>query len=95
MDVIDLVEAFQVHNQVKLWFRFNVGVTAGVPDLYLTAEATEQDGTLGDRPTLASVSVRCSALNLRNWNAALTHAMYALDFQLALNELEKAEPKRA
>jgi len=38
--------------------------------------------------------VKCSTLNLKKWNSALIHAMYALDFQLALKELGHAEPKK-
>jgi hypothetical protein len=94
-DVRDLMIGFESHNQVTLESRFSVVWRQLKPDIVLTMLAHDPSQEIGEVPPLASVNVRCSALNLRSWNAALTHALYALDFQLVLHELEKAEPKKA
>jgi len=94
-DVTDLVGAFQDQNRVKVYFRFNVGKIGVAPEVFLTAECWGVDQETTEVPPLASVSVKCSALNLRAWNAVLTHVLYALDFQLALNEFGSVETKRA
>lgn len=92
-DVTDLVVGFQAHNNVRLSLRFGVVVEKKVPGIVIVAEAWED---LDDQPAakpLASLTVKCSALNLKTWNAALTHVLYAMDFQLALAEWERAEQK--
>lgn len=94
-DVRDLIMAFEQHNTVALTFRFALEMTGKAPDVVVTAEAHQNRSAIGEAPALASVSVKCSVMNLKTWNAVLTHVMYALDFQLALNELASAEPKRA
>ena len=95
MDVMDVVMAFEDQNSVKVWFRFNVGKVGKAPEVFLTAECWGKDKEPTEVPSSASVSVKCSALNLKTWNAVLTHVLYALDFQLALNEFESEQPKRA
>lgn len=92
-DVTDLLVGFQQHNNVRVKVDVEVEVGGKVPTLVITGKAiglTPADGVL---PLLASVSVICSDLNLKRWNAVLTHVIYALDFQLALAEFEEAEQK--
>ena len=91
-DVTDLVAAFEEHNQVRLSFRFGRVMAGKQPALAVTAEAWPKEEGSGEVKPLASVRVICSDLNLKSWNSALTHVMYALDFQLALNELAAKEP---
>lgn len=94
-DVTDLVAGFEEHNNVRLSIRFSRVSKQGVPGLMVVAEAWPPEDDLAEVKPLASVNVRCLALNLRTWNAVLTHVMYALDFQLALNEFESAATKKA
>jgi len=94
-DVTDLLYAFEQQNKVRLHCRFGVEMEGKSPTIGLTMFAYGVEDVDTVLPPLASVSVICSALNLKTWNAALTHALYALDFQLALNEYESAAVKRA
>ena len=93
MDVMDVVRAFDLHNGTKTFFRFNVGKVGKSPELFLTAECWTAEAETVEVPPLASVNVKCSGLNLKSWNAVLTHVLYALDFRLACNELGYKEPK--
>lgn len=95
MDVTDLVVGFEAHNHVKLKFCFELVGEGHTPGLVLYADAYEWEPLNGVRRHLALVSVICSAMNLKSWNAVLTHAMYALDFQLALKEFDSTEPPKA
>ena len=94
-DVRDIWQAFELQNQIKLEVRLEVLTKLGVPDLLLTGIAHQNGSGIGDQPPLASVSVRCSAMNLKHLRDALTHVLYALDFKLALNEFEGTAPQKA
>lgn len=94
-DVRDTLQAFEENNNVKLEIRMSLSVLNGTPDVQITAIAHERGVEIGDRPPLASVSVKCSAMNLKHWKAVHTHVLYALDFQLALNEFESVPAKKA
>jgi hypothetical protein len=94
-DVRDTWQAFELQNRVKLEIRTELVSRSGIPDLVLTAIAHEEGLEIGEAKVLASVSVRCSATNLRHWKDAHTHVLYALDFKLALNELEGVAVKKA
>ena len=92
-DITDMLAGFEEHNGCKVVLTVRVEGTGDSRTLVLgvTAWAVSQKDTAV--PHLASVSVKCSALNLKHWNSAIIHALYALDFQLALLELGHAEPK--
>lgn len=94
-DVTDLVGAFEEQNNVRLSIRFGRVSKLGVPGLVVVAEAWTLEDVPPEAKPLASVSVICSGLNIKTWNAVLTHVMYALDFQLALNEFESVAHKKA
>ncbi len=94
-DLTDMVAGFEVHNTCVLEMRIMMATGVKLPDLQLTLLAWPKEGKSTEVKPLASVSVKCSATNLKTWNSALIHAMYALDFQLALNELGHAEPKKS
>lgn len=93
-DFRDLLMGFEEHNGVRIEVRLSLVWGALVPDIAMVAIAHESAGEIGVVAPLASVSVRCSATNLKTLSAALIHAMYALDFQLALNELPESAPKK-
>jgi len=91
-DIRELLAAFEATNTVRLEVRFGIEHQVRGTDLYLTMLAHQSKGEIGEVPPLASVSVKCSAMNLKHWNSVLTHCMYALDFQLALHEFESTRP---
>lgn len=93
-DITDMLLGFQEHNSCLVSLGVTVEAEGKHRSLVISVEAWTTDSNRTGAPLLASVSVKCSALNLRNWNSALTHALYALDFQLALLELGHAEPKK-
>jgi len=86
MDVADLLSAFELHNEVSITVSLMHLTTPKGPDLAVVMSATGKSRKSGEVMQLASVSVKCSALRLSSLASVITHAMYALDFQLALNE---------
>lgn len=93
-DVRELMAAFEETNKVRVEVRWNIARRVRGSDLLVTMVAHQEGTEIGVVPPLASVSVKCSAMNLKTWNAVHTHCLYALDFQLALNEFESVERKR-
>ena len=94
-DIRDLMVGFEQHNQVQLEWRMSLVWAQNVPDIQILVLAHPQSAIIGEVPPLASASVKCSATNLKHFGSALIHAMYALDFQLALAELERGKPEAA
>jgi hypothetical protein len=92
-DITDMLSGFQEHNSCRIMMLVRVEVTKRERGLVIEAIAYPMEGECTVATQLASVNVKCSTMNLRAWNSALTHVMYALDFQLALNELGHAAPK--
>lgn len=86
---------FEEHNSCRIVLVVEPVRVEKAPTLRIVAQAWPKTGVVVGQEPLVLVSVICSALNLKAWNSALTHVMYALDFQLALNELGHAEPKKA
>lgn len=95
MDVTDLLLAFELQNQVSIKLSMMTYSGSKGPDMVVTGEAWENKVKCGEVKQLASVSVRCSATNLKHFKAVVTHVLYALDFRIALNEFESVETKRA
>lgn len=94
-DMTDVMLAFEKHNNVRIKVDMELIIDSAAPDLMITAKAMEVESKDTEVLLLASVSVKCSSMNLKSMNAVLTHVLYALDFQLALNEFEKVPKKRA
>jgi hypothetical protein len=95
MDVTDLLRAFELHNEVCITVSMTTLTTPKGPDLAVMVSAEGKSRKSGDQMLLASVLVKCSSLNLKALQSVVTHALYALDFQLALNEWGVAENKKA
>lgn len=93
-DVTDMMVAFETHDKVRVKIDMEVVDVGKGPDLRLTAKAIGMSSESTEAPLLASVSVRCSTMNLKHLSAALTHLMYTLDFQLAANEYLSARDKK-
>jgi len=95
MDVTDLLRAFEEHNSCTVNLSFNIARHRKVPTLVVNANCYEgREESVGQR-CLGYVSVTCSDLNLKTWNAVLTHVLYTLDFKLALNEFDALEKPKA
>lgn len=92
-DLTDMVAGFEEHNTCVLEMKIMSSTEGKARDLVLTLVGWPKEGMSPGVKPLASVSVKCSATNLKHWNSALIHAMYALDFQFALLELGHAERK--
>jgi len=94
-DITDMLCGFEAHNSCRIEVRVETLSLMKGRTLVVKGMAWNTKEDVPEAKLLASVSVTCSALNLRNWNSVLTHLMYALDFQLALQELEKEQTKKA
>ena len=94
-DVLMNIVAFETINNVQIELRMSVEDNMGRADLRITCLANErQQGPLGP-VTLASASVTCLSTNLKSLDAALIHALYLLDGELAREELRGEEVKKA
>jgi hypothetical protein len=87
--VVGNLVAFEVINNVRLEIRMSTADDHGRVDLAITVAAHDREVPLGDQPSLGSVSVTCSGTRLRTMEAALIHALYLLDGQLAAGEFAK------
>jgi hypothetical protein len=92
-DVISVMSAFEEQNKVFIEMRMGLKLDAKEPDLVLHLAAHQLPSEIGVLPALASVSVTCSAMNKATLEACLIHALYVLDFQLALSEFESVNKK--
>lgn len=88
-DVVGNLVAFEAINGVRLEIRMSTTDHHGRADLLILVMAHDKDKEIGEVPSLASVSVTCSATRLRTMEAALIHALYSLDGQLAKGEFAK------
>lgn len=94
-DVTDLLIAFENVNSVVISMELRAVSGEAGPDTVVAAFAWSRKADDTEAMLLASVSVRCSATNLRHFRAVVTHVLYLLDFRLALNEFDSAEKKKA
>lgn len=81
--------AFEAINQVRLEIRMSTTDDHGRADLRVLVAAHPVGVEIGDQNSLGSVSVTCSATRLRTMEAALIHALYLLDAQLASGSFAK------
>jgi len=93
IDVLMNIVAFERINEVRIEVRMSAEEHHGKADMRIACLAHSKETPIGDQPPLASVSVTCLDTNLKSLDAALIHALYMLDGQLAENELEGAKPK--
>jgi hypothetical protein len=92
-DVISVMSAFQEQNQVRIEMRLELKTDVKGQDIVMYLAAHERGKEFGEAPSLASVSVTCLAMNKASMEACLIHALYVLDFQLALHEWGSADKK--
>jgi hypothetical protein len=92
-DLTELLLQFEEHNQLRITLTVETLMRKTGPTLAVGAIAYNRGEDGPEAKPLAYVSVICSAINLRHWNAALTHVLYVLDSQLARNEMEGVAKK--
>lgn len=88
LDVTELLCSFEEQNSVMIEIRLSRVGSGQHSDLMMVMVAHAVGAEIGVAPPLASVNVRCLALNRKKLEAAVIHGLYLLDFQLAQNELE-------
>jgi len=93
-DVAVNLIAFEAMNNVRLEMRVSTADHHGLADLAVTVIAHDRTAEIGVVPPLASASVTCSGSRLKSLEAVAIHALYKLDSQLALNELDGTVKKR-
>lgn len=82
--------AFESINNVRVEVRIGRMDVGAASELGITVLAHDRKVEIGEAPPLASVSVKCSAMNLRTLDSAVLAALYQLDFQLAKGEFDAA-----
>ena len=87
LDVAVNLAAFETMNKVKLEVRLEVTSQNDRAELLIAVIASTPADVTAERVALGSATVRCSATNLNTLEAALIHALYALDSQLAYSEM--------
>ena len=92
-DLLDLFQGFETQNRVWLDCRLKLTMEHNRPDIVVMMWAMEGRPEDTEVTPLASVSVTCLGTGLRNLRDVVIHALYALDFKLALRELSPSEPK--
>ena len=80
------IVAFETMNQVRLELRLSVVDRRGRADIVIAALAHDRNHEIGEVPPLGSVSVSCLGSRLRSLDAALIHALYQLDSNIAERE---------
>jgi len=91
-DVTELLIGFQQHNTVRLAIELTVATLGNVPSLQVVVTAYRPVGIGVEPAPLACVECDTRTMNLKHLKDALTHALYALDFQLALDEFDATNP---
>jgi len=93
LELIGILRAFEVQNTVTITLTGRSIEKAGKQDWQWEAKAWETKTTLTGRQLLASVSVRCGEKRLLTMEAVVLQLLYALDFMLASEELNREETK--
>lgn len=94
-ELTDLLAAFEAQNKCTLTLKASLKLHRGYLDTEweVTAMVTEAD--VSARWPVDLPSVRVWAGDFKTLMGLLTRLLYALDFQLALNEFGSAETKKA
>ena len=78
--------AFESINNLQIEIRLSREEEGEKSEMLCVVVAHPRGQPIGEVPPLASVSVKCSALNLRTLESAVIHALYLLDSKLAWGE---------
>lgn len=94
-ELTDILVAFEQINKCKITLEAHVELHKGYLDMKWTATAVENSQSTAVPTSSASQSVTVWAGDYKTQMAVVTRLLYAMDFQLALNEFEKAGHKKA
>lgn len=94
-ELTDLLAAFEQQNKCKLTLSVCLKLKNGYLDTEWTMTATDQEHQSLVQLPLGLGSVAVWAGDYKTLMGLLTRLMYSLDFQLALNEFETADIKKA
>lgn len=89
VDVAAVLVAFEQMNQLRLIVTLRTCEGMETPDCWLEGKALSKVSVSGVRSLLAFASVRCGSTGLKTLDSAVLNLLYALDFQLAENELAR------
>ena len=94
-ELTDLLAAFEVQNKCKLTLMSSVQLHKGYLDTQWRLVAHGGVDIPWEAPHLALANVAVWGGDYKTLMGLLTRLLYAVDFQLALNEFEKIAPKKA
>jgi hypothetical protein len=94
-EVTDLIAAFEQQNKCKIILTCLVELTKGYLDCRWTAEVVDSAEFRQEAEVSALRSVSVWAGDYKTLMGVVTRLLYALDFQLALNEFERTLPNNA
>lgn len=89
-DLVDIVEAFEQSNSVRIKLRAELTTVKGHRDMVWTAEAYERSIESTALLPLAYANARCLEKRLLTMEAVVLQLLYALDFQLAQHEFAQS-----
>lgn len=87
-----LIRAFEEMSKLKVETTLSMEEHKGQWEMMARASAYPLGMPCVEAFALASVSVKCSALNLQTVEAVLIHVMYMLDGKLARDEMRGEKP---
>jgi len=91
-DMIELIRAFEQHNSLRIGVSLTVEDRDGRLQMAVSVHAFARGVVDAEPAPLASVLLYSFPTNQRTLMGLLTHALYALDFRLAVNEFDKTRP---
>lgn|SRR5678815_5946086 len=94
-ELIDLVAAFEQHNNCKITLSCCLRLHSGYLDLEWEAKAEEARGFRPEVAPSVLASVKVWGGDYKTLMGLHSRLLYALDFQLALNEFEGVEKQKA
>ena len=92
-ELIDIVAAFEAQNHITIKMRAELTEVAGKRDFQYVAEAWSLKTIEAAPRLLGYAKSLCLGKRLLTMEAVVLQLLYALDFQLALLELESVEAK--
>jgi len=94
-EMTDLLVAFEQENKCKITLLISAQLKKGYMDLCWTAVALGMLTQEPDQPPSVLASVSVWAGDFKTLMALVSRLLYALDFQLALNEFDTVPTKKA
>lgn len=94
-ELTDLVAAFEAQNKCRITLSTCLKLRNGYLDMEWTAECVNREEGLSEASPLGFLSVSVWAGDFKTLMGLATRLLYALDFQLALNEFDGVKTQKA